>query len=65
LETDETISEAQGTIEFPSRLVPVYVRLRFSNCRFPAPGKYETMLMIDRDVIAQRDFHVLAPGAGP
>jgi hypothetical protein len=61
--TDEMISEARGTIEFPSPLVPVYVRLRFSNCRFPAPGAYETMMMIDRDVIAQRVFHVLVPGA--
>lgn len=59
LSNGDLVYANEHPIHFPDRFTPLYYRLRLSNCRFPAVGAYEMVLMVDRDVIAQRVFHVL------
>jgi hypothetical protein len=61
----DVLYSMSNPVEFRDRFTPVYLTLRMSHFRFPSAGEYEMMLMIDRDVIAQRVFHVVAAGVEP
>jgi len=65
LSQHDVVYSAEHPIEFRDRFTPVYLTLRVSHCRFPKAGGYEMILMVDRDVIAQRVFHVTQDGVGP
>jgi Family of unknown function (DUF6941) len=48
----------QVVVTFPDRLREVDFLLRILNCRFPGPGKYEIILWVDQDVVAQKVIEV-------
>ena len=58
LETDEQIYMQRGEVTFPHRFAVVNAHFRVSKLRFPAPGSYAFMLLVDGDLIAQRRVEV-------
>jgi hypothetical protein len=58
LETDDQIYSQRGEVTFPHRFAVVNAHFRVSKIRFPAPGAYSFMLLIDGDLIAQRRVEV-------
>jgi hypothetical protein len=54
LESDDQIYAQRGEITFPDRLAVVHVHFRVSTIRFPGPGNYEFLVLVDGDLIAQR-----------
>jgi hypothetical protein len=58
LDTGETIYEQQYPIAFPGPLLVVNVNVRVRAIRFPAPGRYEFVLLVDDDPVAQRTLRV-------
>ena len=65
LDTGEEIWNHQGPIEFPDRLAEVRFVFRLRQCYFPAPGKYDFVLKVDGDWVAQRSFRVYQLEAMP
>jgi hypothetical protein len=61
LETEEQIYSQQGEVRFPDRFAVINVHFRVSKIRFPAPGSYAFMLLVDSDLIAQRRVEVYQP----
>jgi hypothetical protein len=64
LDVPEVVYDFRHKIEFKDRLSPVYLNLHMGHCRFPRAGKYEMMVIVDGDIIAQRVFVVIVEGAG-
>ena len=60
LDVPQVVYEFRHRIEFNDRLSPVYLNLNMGHCRFPRLEKYEMMVIVDGDIIAQRVFVVLA-----
>jgi uncharacterized protein DUF6941 len=58
LDTNDQIYAQRGEVVFPHRLAVVNVHFRVSKIRFPAPGSYAFMLLVDSDLIAQRRVEV-------
>ena len=58
LDTLEQIYSQQGEVSFPDRLAVVHAHFRVSKIRFPTPGFYTFMLLVDGDLIAQRRIEV-------
>jgi uncharacterized protein DUF6941 len=58
LETDDQIYLQRGEITFPHRFAVINTHFRVTKIRFPAPGSYAFMLLVDGDLIAQRRVHV-------
>jgi hypothetical protein len=48
----------QHPIQFPDRGTVVNVNVRIRNLRFPAPGWYDLLLLVDGDLVAQRRLRV-------
>ena len=53
LATNEQIYSQRGEVTFPDRHAVVHAHFRVSGIRFPEPGSYEFMLLVDGDLIAQ------------
>ena len=58
LDTDQEVYSYQNTVSFPDRLAEVRVLIRVNGCSFPAPGKYQLMLLIDGKWVAHRHLQV-------
>jgi hypothetical protein len=58
LETEEQIYSQQGEVTFPHRFAVINAHFRVSKIRFPAPGSYSFILVVDGDLIAQRRVEV-------
>ena len=65
LETDDQIYAQRGEVHFPHRFAVVNAHFRVSKIRFPAPGSYAFMLLIDGDLIAQRRVDIYQQGGTP
>jgi hypothetical protein len=60
LDTGESVYEQQHRIHFPDPLLVVNVNIRVRAIRFPAAGRYEFVLFVDSDPVAQRTSRVYA-----
>jgi hypothetical protein len=58
LDTGDQFYAQRHPISFPDRWVVVNVNIRVRRLRFPVPGRYEFMLLIDSELIAQRKLRV-------
>ena len=58
LDEHDVIYAMKHPIEFKDRFSAVYLRLKFQRFRFPKAGRYEIMMWVDDEIIAQRTFHV-------
>ena len=58
LDTGEPVYEQQHPIRFPDPLLVVNVNMRVGKIRFPALGRYEFILAVDSDAVAQRTLRV-------
>jgi len=58
LDTGETIYEQRFPIRFPDPLLVVNLNIRVRSIRFPVPGRYEFLLYVDVDPVAQRTLRV-------
>jgi hypothetical protein len=64
LDTGDQFYAQQYPIHFPDRSMVVNVNVRVRNLRFPVPGVYEFMLLVDGNLIAQRRLRVYAQAGG-
>ena len=62
LDTGEETYNVQGVVHFPDRLTDVHALFRVNHCSFPAPGQYALALLIDGELVAQRQIEVMAQG---
>jgi hypothetical protein len=58
LDTGEPVYEQRHPIRFPDPLLVVNVNIRVGKIRFPVPGRYEFILAVDADPVAQRTLRV-------
>ena len=58
LDTGESVYEQQHAIQFPDPLMVVNVHIRVRMISFPVAGRYEFVLFIDSDPVAQRTLRV-------
>ena len=58
LDSLEQIYSQQGEVSFPGRLAVVHAHFRVSKIRFPTPGFYAFMLLVDGDLIAQNRVEI-------
>jgi hypothetical protein len=58
LDTGATIYEQRFPIRFPDPLLVVNINIRVRGIRFPVPGRYEFLLYVDSDAVAQRTLRV-------
>jgi hypothetical protein len=58
LDTGEPVYEQRYPIQFPDPLLVVNVNIRVRSIRFPVPGRYEFVLLVDADPVAQRTIRV-------
>src|SRR5262249_35758739 len=58
MDTGDVIWERRYPIRFPDPLIPVNVHIRVRTNQFPVPGRYEFVLYVDSDPIAQRTIRV-------
>ena len=65
LDTGGQIYEQGYPIAFPDPLLVVNVHIRVRAIRFPAAGRYEFVLLVDTEPVAQRTLRVYKMKAGP
>jgi hypothetical protein len=58
LETEEDIYTYQRWFPLPGRGMPVHVEIPVRKCSFPAPGRYNLILRIDKDELTQRHLDI-------
>jgi hypothetical protein len=58
LDTGDQFYAQEYPIEFPDRATVVNVHIRLRSIRFPVPGLYEFLLLVDDHLIAQRRLRV-------
>jgi len=58
LDTGDQFYAQQYPIHFPERATVMNVNMRIRNLRFPVPGVYEFLLLIDGSLVAQRRLRV-------
>ena len=58
LDGHDVIYAMNHPIEFKDRFSEAFLRLKFHRFRFPNAGRYEIMLWVDDEIIAQRTFHL-------
>jgi hypothetical protein len=58
LETAEEIYHFRGTAAFVDRLTELRLRFSVNNCSFPRSGKYQVVLLVDDELVAQRSLVV-------
>jgi hypothetical protein len=58
LDTGEQIYEQEYSLRFPDPLLVVNVNLRVRTISFPVAGRYEFVLLVDNEPIAQRTLRV-------
>jgi hypothetical protein len=58
LDTGEPVYEQRYPIHLSDPLLVVNVNIRVREIRFPVPGRYEFILMVDADPVAQRMLRV-------
>jgi len=62
LDEQTIVYSLEHPIEFKDRFSAAYFRLKLHRFRFPKAGRYEIMMMVDDEIIAQRTFHVTDSG---
>jgi hypothetical protein len=60
LDTGDQFYAQQYPLHFPDRATVINVNIRIRNIRFPVPGVYEFLLLVDGSPIAQRKLRVYA-----
>jgi hypothetical protein len=60
LDTGDQFYSQGYPIQFPDRTMVVNVNIRIRNLRFPVPGVYEFLLLVDGSLVAQRRLRVYA-----
>jgi hypothetical protein len=60
LDTGEAVYEREYPISFTDPLAVVNVTIRLRSIEFPVEGRYEFVLFVDSDPIAQRTLHVFS-----
>jgi hypothetical protein len=58
LATDEHVYSQKGQINFPHRFAVINAHFRINKIRFPEPGPYAFMILVDGDLITQRRVDV-------
>jgi hypothetical protein len=58
LDGGDTVYEQEYPIDFPGPLILVNVNIRVRGIRFPIPARYEFLLFVDSDCVAQRTLRV-------
>jgi Family of unknown function (DUF6941) len=58
LDTGEQFYSQQYPVHFPDRATVVNVNIRIRSLRFPVPGVYEFLLLVDGSLVAQRKLRV-------
>jgi hypothetical protein len=58
LDTGEPVYEQRHPIRFPDPLLVINVNIRVGKIRFPVPGRYEFILVVNADPVAQRTLRV-------
>lgn len=58
LDTGQTVYEQRFPISFPDPLLVVNLNIRVRGIRFPVAGRYEFLLYVDADPVAQRTLRV-------
>jgi len=58
LDTLEIIYRRSQIVRFPDPLQEIRCMIRIRNCSFPVAGHYQAVLLIDRELVAQRKFAV-------
>ena len=61
MDNDDIIYDQEYPIQFPDPLVVVNIHVRIRNIRFPVDGRYEFVLYVDSDPVAQRTLRVRLP----